>query len=177
MTPVGYRGGMSQPPDLEMVYVELRKLAAAQMAREPDGHTLDATALVHEAYLKLGAETFSSKSGFVRAAAGAMRRILIDHARAKRADKRGGDHHRAAVEPDQLSAADPDSRVLAVDEALTKFAAVDPQAAELVTLRHFAGLTLPEAADALGISPRTADRLWAFARAWLYRELSGTFLA
>ena len=167
---------MTAPPDFDTVYAELRRLAAAQMAREPDGHTLDATALVHEAFLKLGGEAFTSRAAFVRAAAGAMRRILIDHARAKHADKRGGDRQRAAVDPDQIADGHTNTDVLAVDEALTKFAAVDPLSAELVTLRHYAGLTLPEAADALGISPRTADRLWAFAKAWLFRELSGTFL-
>jgi RNA polymerase sigma factor (TIGR02999 family) len=164
-------------PEFDAVYAELRRLAAVKMTHEPDGHTLDATALVHEAFLKLGADTFTSKSGFFRAAAEAMRRILIDHARAKRADKRGGDRHRAAVDPDQVAVGDPHMDVLAVDEALTRFAAVDPQAAELVQLRYFGGMTLPEAADAIGISPRTADRLWAFAKAWLFRELSGTFLA
>lgn len=168
---------MPEPPDFATVYAELRRLAATKMAGEPDGHTLDATALVHEAFLKLGGESFATRSGFLRAAAVAMRRILIDHARAKRADKRGGSRRQVAVEPDQLAAARPDDDLLAVDEALTRFAAVDPQAAELVALRCFAGLTLPEAADALGVSPRTADRLWSFARAWLYRELSGTFLA
>lgn len=166
------------PPDFPAVYAELRRLAAAKMAGEPDGHTLDATALVHEAFLKLGAETFTCKAEFVRAAAVAMRRILIDHARARRADKRGGDRGRAAVHPDHLpSATPPGADVLAVDEALARFAVVDPQAAELVTLRYFGGMTLPEAAAAVGVSARTADRLWAFARAWLYRELSGTFLA
>jgi RNA polymerase sigma factor (TIGR02999 family) len=168
---------MATPPDFATVYAELRRLAAVKMADEPDGHTLDATALVHEAFLKLGAASFASRSGFFRAAAVAMRRILIDHARAKRADKRGGDRHRSAVSPDQLAAEHPHSDLLAVDEALIRFAAIDPEAAELVTLCYFGGMTLPEAADAIGVSPRTADRLWAFARAWLYRELSGTFLA
>ena len=163
-------------PDLPQVYAELRRLAAAKMAGEPDGHTLDATALVHEAFVKLGGESFASPSAYLRAAAVAMRRILVDHARAKRADKRGGGR-RAGVEPDELPAPPADADVLAVDDALARFAAADPQAAELVTLRYFAGLTIPEAAAALGISPRTADRLWAFAKAWLYRELSGTILA
>ena len=163
---------------LPLVYDELRKLAAARMAAEKPGHTLDATALVHEAYLRLaGAQSFESKSHFLRAAAEAMRRILVDHARARTADKRGGDRTRSAVDPDRLAAGAPDSDVLAVNDALTKFAAVDQQAAELVTLRYFGGLTLTEAAQAIGVSPRTADRLWVFARAWLYRELSGTFLA
>lgn len=176
---VGGRSGTLVPmsaPDLPQVYAELRRLAAGKMAHEPDGHTLDATALVHEAFLKLGGESFASRSAYLRAAAVAMRHILVDHARAKRADKRGGGR-RADVEPDHLPAPTADADVLAVDDALARFAAVDPQAAELVTLRYFAGLTIPEAADALGISPRTADRLWAFARAWLYRELSGTILA
>ena len=162
---------------LPLVYHELRRLAAAKLAAESPDHTLDATALVHEAFLKLGGDrSFATRGGFLRAAAVAMRRILIDHARAKRADKRGGGQRPAGVEPDQL-AARPGADVLAVDDALTRFAALDPQAAELVTLRYFAGMTLPEAAEAVGVSPRTADRLWAFARAWLYRELSGTFLA
>jgi RNA polymerase sigma factor (TIGR02999 family) len=168
---------MADSPDFAAVYAELRRLAAVKMTGEPDGHTLDATALVHEAYLKLGAESFASKSGFIRAAAVAMRRILIDHARARRADKRGGDRQRSALPPDQLAAEHPTADLLAVDEALSKFAAIDPEAAELVTLRYFGGMTLPEAADALGVSRRTADRLWAFAKAWLFRELSGTFLA
>jgi RNA polymerase sigma factor (TIGR02999 family) len=168
---------MDAPPDFAAVYAELRRLAAVKMTDEPDGHTLDATALVHEAFLKLGDGSFTSRTGFFRAAAVAMRQILIDYARAKRADKRGGDRHRSTLAPDQLAAEHPTADLLAVDEALTKFAAIDPEAAELVTLRYFGGLTLPEAAEAIGVSPRTADRLWAFARAWLYRELSGTFLA
>ena len=163
---------------LPLVYDELRRLAAHKMAGEDPDHTLDATALVHEAWIRLADTTqFASKSHFMRAAAQAMRHILIDHARRTQADKRGGDRKRAAVEPDQLMLPETDSNLIAVDEAVSKFAAVDPQAAELVTLRYFGGLTLHEAAESLGISPRTADRLWAYAKAWLYRELSGKFLA
>jgi RNA polymerase sigma factor (TIGR02999 family) len=163
---------------LPLVYDDLRQLAAQKMAGENSGHTLDATALVHEAWIRLAARTsFASKSNFHRAAAEAMRRILIDHARCKSADKRGGDRKRAAVEPDHLMADASDSNVIAVDEAIRKFAAIDAQAAELVTLRYFGGLSMAEAAETLAISPRTADRLWVYAKAWLYRELSGTFLA
>jgi RNA polymerase sigma factor (TIGR02999 family) len=162
---------------LPLVYDELRTLASARMAAESPGHTLDATALVHEAFLKLGGESFATRSAFLRAAAAAMRRILIDHARAKHADKRGGSGKRVAVELDHLAAPHADPDFLALDEALVRLAALDPQAAELVTLRYFGGLTVPEAAEALGVAPRTADRLWAFARAWLYRELSVTSLA
>jgi RNA polymerase sigma factor (TIGR02999 family) len=163
---------------LPLVYEDLRRLAAQKMAGENSGHTLDATALVHEAWIRLALRTdFANKGHFFRAAAEAMRRILIDHARQKRADKRGGERKRAAVEPDQLTADAGDSSLIAVDEALRKFATVDAMAAELVTLRYFGGLSMAEAAEALAISPRTADRLWAYAKAWLYRELSETFLA
>ncbi len=157
---------------LPFVYDELRQLAAAQMARERDGHTLDGTALVHEAFLRLGGEqSFASKSAFLRAAAESMRRILVDHARARQADKRGGQLDR--VELPELPGSLPDEDLLALDCALVRFTAIEPQAAELVQLRYFSGLTIPQAADLLGIAPRSADRLWAFARAWLYRELSG----
>lgn len=163
---------MTAPIDFPQVYDELRRLAAAKMAGEPDGHTLDATALVHEAYLRLGGDrSYVSKSAFLRAAAESMRRILVDHARAKRADKRGGDRRR--VELADPPAPQPDDDVLALDAALAKLGGVDPQAAELVQLRYFSGLTIPQAAAALDLSPRSADRLWAFARAWLYRQLKG----
>lgn len=157
---------------LPQVYAELRRLAAAQIAREADGHTFDGTALVHEAFLRLGGEqSFASKSAFLRAAAESMRRILVDHARVKKAEKRGGKLGR--VELNDQPGPMPDEELLALDEALSRFAAVDPQAAELVQLRYFSGLTIPKAAEALDISPRSADRLWSFARAWLFRELSG----
>jgi RNA polymerase sigma factor (TIGR02999 family) len=161
---------------LPLVYDELRRLAAAKLAHEPAGHTLDATALVHEAYLKLGGEqSFATRSAFMRAAAEAMRRVLVDHARAKRAAKRGGDWNRIRL-PDPAVPID-DSKLIALDQALAEFAAVDPEAAELVQLRYFTGLTIPQAAEALGISARTADRTWAYARAWLFRRISGEKLA
>jgi RNA polymerase sigma factor (TIGR02999 family) len=156
---------------LPLVYDELRRLAAAQMAREKPGQTLDATALVHEAWMRLaGGQSFESRSHFFRASAEAMRRILVDHARARGADKRGGrwtrvelaDWHRTAQAPE---------RVLALNEALERLAAVEPRKAELVTLRFFGGMSMPEAADALGVSLPTAERWWAFARSWLYTEL------
>src|SRR5947199_215753 len=134
---------------LPLVYDELRKLAAARMATEAPGHTLDATALVNEAWLKLNGESFATKTGFVRAAAVAMRRILVDHARAKKAEKRGGAAARVLLEPDRVVCTGPDSDVTAVDAALAEFAAVDPQAAELVQLRYFAGMNIPDAAAAL----------------------------
>jgi RNA polymerase sigma factor (TIGR02999 family) len=156
---------------LPLVYDELRKLAAVQLSREPIGHSLDGTALVHEAYLRLGGDnSFPSKSAFLRAAAEAMRRILVDHARTKRAEKRGGRLIQVAL-PDP-AAQQPDDDVLALDEALGRFAAVDAEAAELVQLRYFSGLTIPQAAEALEISARTADRLWSFSRAWLFRQIS-----
>jgi RNA polymerase sigma factor (TIGR02999 family) len=158
---------------LPLVYDELRRLAAAHMAREKPGHTLDATALVHEAWVRLaGDQQFESRSHFFRASAEAMRRILVDHARARSADKRGGrwtrmelaDWHKVAQTPEQ---------VLALSDALDRFAAVEPRKAELVTLRFFGGLSMPEAAHALGVSLPTAERWWAFARSWLYTELVG----
>jgi RNA polymerase sigma factor (TIGR02999 family) len=157
------------------VYDELRRLAARQLADEAPGQTLDATALVHEAYLRLVASraTDAPDAYFFAAAAEAMRRILVERARRRQAQKRGGGRHRADLDLDALPAPDADDDLLALDEALTRLAARDPQAAELVQLRHFAGLTAARAAEVLGVSPRTADRLWAFARAWLYRELRG----
>ncbi len=162
---------------LPLVYDELRKLAAARMAAEVPGHTLDATALVNEAWLKLNADSFASKSGFFRAAAVAMRRILVDYARGKKAEKRGGANARAQLDPEQIAAARPDSDITALDAALAEFAAVDAQAAEFVQLRYFAGMSIPDAAAALGISPRTADRLWVYAKSWLFAKLSPDFLA
>jgi RNA polymerase sigma factor (TIGR02999 family) len=160
---------------LPIVYEELRKLAAAQLAQEQPGQTLQATALVHEAYLRLTAgsspERWNSRGHFFAAAAVAIRRILIDNARRKRSEKHGGDLVRRQLPEDSLSIPEPREDLLALDEALTKFAAVHPQAAELVQLRYFGGLTLPEAAEALHISPRTAGRLWTYARAWLRREI------
>jgi RNA polymerase sigma factor (TIGR02999 family) len=160
---------------LPLVYRELRQLAAHKLAQEPPGQTLDATALVHEAYLRLvGTEDtrrWESRGRFFAAAAEAMRRILVDKARRKRSGKRGGKRVRQDVEESQLAAPEVSDDLLAVDEALTGLTAADPQAAELVKLRYFAGLSIPEAAKALGISSRTADRLWVYARAWLHEAL------
>jgi RNA polymerase sigma factor (TIGR02999 family) len=157
---------------LPQVYDELRKLAAAKLAGEKPGHTLDATALVHEAYLKLGGErSFATRSDYLQAAAQAMRRILVDHARAKNAAKRGGGR-RVELEADHLVSPPPDDGLEALDEALTKLAIEHPQLAELVQLRRFGGLTLDQCAEVLGISARTADTWWAYARSWLGVELS-----
>jgi RNA polymerase sigma factor (TIGR02999 family) len=157
---------------LPLVYDELRKLAAVKLVHEPNGHTLDATALVHEAFLKLGGDqSFATKSNFMRAAAEAMRRILVDHARAKRTDKRGGGLQRVTLEDWHRLTASP-NHLLALDEAVERLAAIEPRKAELVKLRFFGGLSMPEAAEALGTSLATAERWWAFARAWLYSELT-----
>ena len=162
---------------LPLVYDELRRLAAAKLAQEKPGQTLESTALVHEAYLRLvdteKAQHWNSRGHFFAAAAEAMRRILVDNARHKRSKKGGGE--RVRLDLDQLAAATSDRHddVLDIDAALVGLASADPQAAELVELRYFAGLTIPEAADALGISPRSADFLWAYAHAWLLRSLGG----
>ena len=162
---------------LPLVYEELRKLAAAQLANEQPGQTLQPTALVHEAYLRLvgGAnpEQWNNRGHFFAAAAVAIRRILIDNARRKRSQKRGGGFVRRELEENPPSLPEPQEDLLALDEALQKLAAVHPQAAELVQLLYFGGLTIPEAARTLDISPRTAGRLWAYARAWLRREIEG----
>lgn len=154
---------------LPTVYAELRRLAAAHLAREAAGQTLQPTALVHEAYLRLA---HFERNQFLAAAATAMRRILIDRARARKAEKRGGGRGRADIDPGRVAAPERSDELLALDEALIRLAAKDPRKAKLVELRYFAGLTLDEAAAALDISPATADRDWAFARAWLHRELS-----
>jgi RNA polymerase sigma factor (TIGR02999 family) len=155
---------------LPQVYAELRKLAAAKLAGERPGHTLDATALVHEAFLKLGGErSFATRGDYLQAAAQAMRRILVDHARARNAAKRGG---RVALEADHRVSQPPNDDLESLDEALTKLASEHPQLAELVQLRRFGGLTLDQCAEVLGISARTADTWWAYARSWLGVELS-----
>lgn len=156
---------------LPQVYGELRKLAAAKIASENPGHTLDATALVHEAFLKLGGErSFATKSDYFRAAAEAMRRILVDHARARNAAKRGG-NRRVDLESNYLAIEPTAETIEALDEALSRLAIEHPQQAELVQLRHFGGLTLAQCAEVIGISARTADTWWAYARAWLSVEL------
>jgi RNA polymerase sigma factor (TIGR02999 family) len=158
---------------LPLVYDELRQLAAQKMAREKPGQTLGATALVHEAYLRLvGEQKFSHRAHFFAAAAEAMRRILVERARQKQTAKRGGGLVRSDASPDELSgaAADP-LELLAVHEALDRLAARSPRKAELVKLRYFLGCTIPEAAELLGIAPATAEEDWTFARAWLRRHL------
>jgi RNA polymerase sigma factor (TIGR02999 family) len=158
---------------LPLVYEELRRLASAKMAGEKPGHTLDATALVHEAYLRLtGGQSFASRSHFLRAAAEAMRRILVDYARAKSAAKRGGGGRRIDLDPDHLPIAPAADELEALDEALSKFSGEHPQQAALVQLRYFGGLTLEQCAEVLGVSARTADTWWAYARAWLAVALS-----
>jgi RNA polymerase sigma factor (TIGR02999 family) len=157
---------------LPLVYEELRKLAAAKLAHEKPGQTLQATALVHEAYLRLvdveKAQHWDSRGHFFSAAAEAMRRILVESARKKRRLKRGGDRVRRQLAEAELPAPSPREDLIALDEALTRLAAVDPPAAELVKLRYFVGFTVPEAAPVLGLSLRSAERLWTYARAWLY---------
>jgi len=157
---------------LPLVYEELRKLAAQKLAQEAPGQTLQATALVHEAYLRLvGDQPFANRRHFFAAAAEAMRRILVENARRKGRLKHGGGRQRRLLHPDLVAAAEPDEELLALDAALAKLAQRDALKARLVELRHFAGLTGDQAAEILGISPSTADRHWVFARAWLRREL------
>ena len=162
---------------LPLVYDELRKLASERMAQEKPGQTLQATALVHEAYVRLvdvkQAQHFNSRGHFFAAAAEAMRRILLDNARRKRSRKRGGDLVRQDLDAVEIALPECPEDLVALDEALNKLAATDKMAADLVHLRFFAGLPLPEVAQLLGISPRTADRLWAYARAWLHQEIEG----
>ena len=157
---------------LPLVYDELRRLAAVQLAQEKPGQTLDATALVHEAYLRVvGDQRFENRRHFFAAAAEAMRRILVENARRKRRDKHGGRLVRRSL--DQLDVAAPDAAedLLALEEALAKLKQSDANAAQLVSLRFFAGLTIPQAAELMNLSARTADRLWAYARAFLHAEI------
>jgi RNA polymerase sigma factor (TIGR02999 family) len=165
---------------LPLVYTELRRLAAAQLAREKAGQTLEPTGLVHEAYVRLVAgqnssedngRHFNGRRHFVLAAAEAMRRILVDNARRKMTVKRGGGRARAEFEEANQAAREAPEEVVAVDEALAELAAKNPQAAELVKLRYFVGLSIPDAASQLDISPRHANRLWVYARAELRRAI------
>lgn len=158
---------------LPLVYAELRKLAAARLAQEKPGQTLSATALVHEAFLRLvGDQQFDGQGHFFAAAAEAIRRILIEQARRRQALKRGGQRQRQELDPDHLAAPAPDDELLALHDALDRLAEQHPEKAELVKLRYFAGLTADQAAVVLGISPSTADRHWAYARAWLRQAMA-----
>jgi RNA polymerase sigma factor (TIGR02999 family) len=160
---------------LPLVYEELRKLAAARMARESPGQTLQATALVHEAWLKLAGsdrQQWHGRAHFFGAAAEAMRRILIDKARRKGSQKRGGDQPPEELHESRIELQAPSAEILAVNDALDALATEDRMAAEVVKLRYFVGMTVPEIADALGMAPRTADRHWSFARAWLKRAIA-----
>jgi RNA polymerase sigma factor (TIGR02999 family) len=159
---------------LPLVYAELRRLAAHKMASENPGQTLQPTALVHEAWLKLGGEQnrpWQNRNHFFAAAAEAMRRILTDNARRKLRVRHGGGQQRVDLDECPTAAGSEADHILAVSEALEKFAQVDPQRAELVKLRYFVGLTFEEAAEVLDISEPTAKRYWSFARAWLYEEI------
>jgi RNA polymerase sigma factor (TIGR02999 family) len=169
--------GQTQATDelLPLVYAELRSLAAQKLSQESPGQTLQATALVHEAYLRLlGPEVkaWKSRGHFFGAAAEAMRRILVDNARRKQRLKRGGNQQRVDMDDVQLGAEGPSEDMIALDEALTKLAEMDKVKAELVKLRYFAGLTVEQAAQALGFSETTAKEHWRFARAWLFRQIT-----
>ncbi|MHC4211749.1 MAG: ECF-type sigma factor [Planctomycetota bacterium] len=159
---------------LPAVYEELRRLAVQKMSRESPGQTLQATALVHEAYIRLVGEdkNWKGRTHFFAAAAEAMRRILIENARRKQRLKRGGDRHRIELNNADLSLDGPSTDLLALDEALKKLATEDPVKAELVKLRYFAGLTVVQAANILNISRATADRYWSYARSWLFHEIN-----
>ena len=162
---------------LPLVYDELRKLAAAGWPPSPPGHTLQPTALVHEAYVRLvgrgDANRWDGRGHFFAAAAEAMRCILVDNARRKQSRKRGGEWERHNLDALEIALPEVPEDLIALDEALTRLAATDKTAADLVQLRFFAGMPLSEVAQQLGISPRTADRLWAYARAWLHQEIRG----
>jgi RNA polymerase sigma factor (TIGR02999 family) len=160
---------------LPLVYEELRRLAAHKMAQEPPGQTLQATALVHEAYIRLvgpEAKNWNSRTHFFSAAAEAMRRILIDNARRKQSLKRGGRFQRVEFDDAEMAVEDSSNNLIAINEALTKLAQEDHVVAEVVKLRYFAGFTLDQAAEILCISPRTAARYWAYGRVWLLREIT-----
>jgi RNA polymerase sigma factor (TIGR02999 family) len=160
---------------LPLVYQELRRLAAQKLSHEPPGQTLQATALVHEAYLRLvGVEdqNWAGRTHFFCAAAEAMRRILIDNARRKQRHKHGGDYQRVGLDDADIAIEEPSTDLITLDEALDKLAEEDRVVADLVKMRYFAGLTLSQAADIIGVSRRTADRYWAYARAWLYQEIT-----
>jgi RNA polymerase sigma factor (TIGR02999 family) len=160
---------------LPLVYEELRLLAAQKLAHEPPGQTLQATALVHEAYLRLvkgAGQDWNSRGHFFKAAAEAMRRILVENARSKQRLKRGGKHGRLVLDEAAVTTDESDIDLLALDEALAKFETDNPEKAHLVKLRYFAGLSLHQAAEILDISVATANRHWSYARSWLFQEIS-----
>jgi RNA polymerase sigma factor (TIGR02999 family) len=157
---------------LPVVYDELRRLAAAKLAQEKPGQTMDATALVHEAYLRLaGDQQFENRRHFFAAAGEAMRRILVENARRKRSLKRGGDRQRLDLDVAKVVEDERSEPLVALDEALDRLEALDPAKAELVKLRYFAGMTIEQAAETLAISVTTANRWWSYARAWLHEEI------
>ena len=164
---------------LPLIYDELRTLAAQRLAQEKPGQTLQPTALVHEAYLRLvdadqsRSTHWNSRGHFFAAAAEAMRRILVDNARRKRGEKRGQGRARVHLDLDELASPERSDDLIALDEALEHLARTDPQTAELVKMRFFAGMSIKQAAEHLGISPRTADFRWAYARAWLFERIEG----
>ena len=161
---------------LPIVYHELRRLAASKMRDERTGHTLQPTALVHEAYLRLvdqkQRQDWQSRQHFFGAAAEAMRRILIERARQRESQKRGGDRNREPLDSGSIATPEASTDLLALDAALSNLETHDAEAAQLVKLRYFSGLTIAQSSELLNISPRSADRLWTYAKAWLYRELS-----
>ncbi len=160
---------------LEAVYDDLRALSARHMRREPAGHTFQATALVHEAYLRLidqRSATWRDRAHFFAAASQVMRRILVDHARARRSDKRGGAWTRLTLDEVVAAMSGRDVDLVALDEALERLAAISPEQCRIVEMRFFGGLTVPEVAEALGMAKRSVDREWSGAKAWLYRELT-----
>jgi RNA polymerase sigma factor (TIGR02999 family) len=161
---------------LPLVYDELRRLAAARLAAEPSGNTLQPTALVHEAYLRLVGTAeggrWDSRGHFFAAAAEAMRRLLVENARRKKRHKHGGDRRRVSLDAAEFMAQAPSEDLVALDEALTRLTAHDPVKAEVVKLRFFGGLTMPEVAQSLNLSLTTAERYWTYARTWLYAELT-----
>jgi RNA polymerase sigma factor (TIGR02999 family) len=169
------QSGEATPDELiALVYAELRRVADHQLSHEKPGHTLEPTALVHEAYLRLlggGEQSWENRRHFFAAAAEAMRRILVERAREKSAQKRGGRMSRRELRDHNMAEEAPAAELLAVNEALDRLAELDGQAASVVKLRYFGGLTIPEVAKVLGMSPRSADRLWAFAKAWLLKQL------
>lgn len=175
-------GGNQQGAEqlLSLVYTELKRIAAQKMAGEAPGNTLQPTALVHEAWIRLvgdGEASFENRAHFFSAAAEAMRRILVDSARRKRAIRRGGGAGREELEEHHLVQNEPSDELLAVDEALDLLAQEDPAAANLVKLRYFVGMTMEEAAATLGLSLRNTERTWTYARAWLRRQIRGPFSA